>query len=334
MRAPEPLARPCCEEAVTKTWNLERSPVTILVVTRNHESYIDNCLGGVLAQVTSFPFSVLVYDAGSDDDTLNLLEDFQRSFPNIISIFQDNDLNGLPLHPAEVLLPKLETEIVFLCDGDDYWTDSQKIEKQAKMLTADTRLAGVYHQILELDVSSGAVADRFADTPYMTLSQRNLLRGAWVPTSTLAYRNFSDVQDFEIIRCLTLYDVWLGTKLGTRGPVAYADDITPSVAHIHKGGSWSGLSSDERVLTKANDERLIAKYYEMNGSTTESRMMMSRSIRTWASLAGGERRRVCALLNALVQEIRASIVFFIHKRWRGRLTPNTTKPPRIRISKN
>lgn len=318
MKVPAPLTRPCCEEAVTKTWSPTGTPVTVLVVTRNHESYIASCMQGILAQVTPFPFTVLVYDAGSCDGTLNLLEDFQRDFPNIITIFRDSDSDGLPLHPAEVLLPKLKTEIVFLCDGDDYWTDHRKIEKQVALLAADTTLSGVYHRILQLDVSSGAAADRFNGMAYKALSQRDLLRGAWVPTSTLAYRNFNDVHDFGIIRRLTLYDVWLGTKLGTRGAVGFASDIAPSVAHIHASGSWSGLPSDERVMTKAHDERLIAEYYAISGNTIESRIMMRRSIRTWASQAGGERSRVWALVSSLVDEIREAVTFVVRKPFQSR----------------
>lgn len=318
MKVPEPLMRPCCEMAVTKTWSPRRPPVTVLVVTRNHESYIDYCIRGILAQVTSFPFSVLVYDAGSEDETLNLLNGFQSDFPNIITIFTDRHSGGSPLHPADVLLPKVETEIVFLCDGDDYWSDYGKIETQARLLSADTRLAGVYHRIIQQDMSSGAVADRFGIARYKDLNKRDLMRGAWVPTSTLAYKHFIDVENFSIVRQLTLYDVWLGTKLGMKGAIAFARDISPSVAHIHSGGAWSGLSGDDRVMTKAHDERLIAEYYANSGYKTESRIMMSRSIRTWASQAGGERIRIWVLMSSFVQEIREALAFLLRKPFQSR----------------
>lgn len=106
--------------------------VSILTLVYNHEKYIKDCLEGVIMQKTDFPFEMLVHDDASSDNSALILQNYASKYPNVIKpIFQIN--NQYSKHVPivhDILLPKVKGKYVALCEGDDYWIDPQKLQKQ------------------------------------------------------------------------------------------------------------------------------------------------------------------------------------------------------------
>ena len=114
-----------------------KSPVvSVICCTYNHEPYIRQCLEGFMMQKTDFPFEVLVHDDASTDNTSSIVKEFEAKFPDIIKpIYQlENQYHKKIDILTTYLFSRAKGRYIALCEGDDYWTDPLKLQKQVDFL--------------------------------------------------------------------------------------------------------------------------------------------------------------------------------------------------------
>lgn len=106
--------------------------VTVICKTYNHESYIGRCLDGFVNQKTNFKFEVIVHDDASTDNTPNIIKKYEKQYPDIIKpIYQsENQWSKGVKALGEFVFPKISSKYVAICEGDDYWIDENKLQKQ------------------------------------------------------------------------------------------------------------------------------------------------------------------------------------------------------------
>lgn len=120
--------------------------VTVCCVTYNHKKFIAQALDSFVMQKTTFPFQVLVGDDASTDGTTEIVREYAKKYPEIIKpILHEKNIgafnNSLSLYQAA------KTEYVAICDGDDYWTDPLKLQKQVDFLDAHPDFAVCFHPV-------------------------------------------------------------------------------------------------------------------------------------------------------------------------------------------
>ena len=106
--------------------------VTVFCLAYNHEKYIRKTLEGFVKQKTSFKFKVLVHDDASTDGTQDIIKEYAEKYPDIFEcILQDENKyqKGIDIE-FEYVIPKLDGKYVAVCEGDDYWTDPNKLQLQ------------------------------------------------------------------------------------------------------------------------------------------------------------------------------------------------------------
>lgn len=110
--------------------------VSICCITYNHEKYIKQCLDGVLMQQTNFEFEVLIHDDASTDDTTVIIREFEKKYPNIVKpIYQTENQYSKGINPDFTYnYPRAKGKYIAVCEGDDYWTDPLKLQKQVDFL--------------------------------------------------------------------------------------------------------------------------------------------------------------------------------------------------------
>lgn len=106
--------------------------VSVCILAFNHERYIRETLDNILKQQTSFDFEIIVHDDASSDTTPQIIKEYQERFPKIIRAkLQTENQYSQGIKPfSKFIYPYLKSEFVAFCEGDDYWSNSHKLEKQ------------------------------------------------------------------------------------------------------------------------------------------------------------------------------------------------------------
>ena len=128
--------------------------VSICCITYNHENFIQEAIDGFLMQKTTFPVEILIHDDASSDKTVNHLKNYSEKYPNLIKLIcQVENQYSKGLKPFLFIFKRAKGKYIATCEGDDYWTDSEKLEIQVNFLEKNSTYAGVCHDtlVLELD---------------------------------------------------------------------------------------------------------------------------------------------------------------------------------------
>lgn len=114
----------------------ENIMVSILCTAYNHEKYIQQCLDGFVMQKTNFKFEVIIHDDASTDNTANIIREYEEKYPEIIKpIYQkENQYSKKAGITKNFTLPKARGKYIAICEGDDFWTDKYKLQKQVDTL--------------------------------------------------------------------------------------------------------------------------------------------------------------------------------------------------------
>lgn len=126
------------EEEIMKNWPADWSEplVSIRCITYNHESFIAQALDGFMMQETDFPFEVIVHDDASTDKTADVIREYERKYPRIIkAIYEtENQYSKKDGSLARIVDSACTGKYIAFCEGDDYWIDSLKLQKQVDFL--------------------------------------------------------------------------------------------------------------------------------------------------------------------------------------------------------
>lgn len=113
--------------------------VSISCITYNHVNYIRAAIDGFLMQKTTFPFEILIHDDASTDGTEDIIREYERKYPDIIKpIYETENQWSKGIRGSAVFnFPRARGKYIALCEGDDYWTDPYKLQKQVDFMEAN-----------------------------------------------------------------------------------------------------------------------------------------------------------------------------------------------------
>ena len=165
--------------------------LTVLTMTYNQEKFIAQCMDSVLAQKTDFPVQHIVLDHCSTDGTAAIVADYAARYPSIRPVLLSRHT---PRENVTGLFQRCRSKYAALCDGDDYFTEPTKLQKQVDMLEANPGLALCFHPVAAVfeDGSSppvifpslGKLPRRNRREFYLT----DLLKGNFIQTNSVVYR--------------------------------------------------------------------------------------------------------------------------------------------------
>ncbi|MBL8931849.1 MAG: glycosyltransferase [Kineosporiaceae bacterium] len=242
--------------------------VTVLLLTYNQRPYVERALAGILEQRLDVPLRVVVHDDASTDGTQDAVRAAAERHPGRLELIlqTENQLSRGVSITARLLLD-VDSEFVALCEGDDFWTDPDKLQQQVDFLRANPWCSVCHHDFSI--VSDGGRADyeaglrRYLDSLSWRTSPRvegrRLALGNFVRTCTAMIRR-SSLRD-ELLRAA--HDVRPGDHMlfcaaAEHGDVGF---INRDMAcyRLHDGGSWSMLDPAQR------EERQLGVYWFLAG---------------------------------------------------------------------
>ncbi len=239
---------------------------TILCITYNHEKFIRDALDGFVMQKTNFPFEVIVHDDASTDKTPEIIQEYQLKYPDIIKpVLQTENQFSQGRDPIiDFMAEKVQGEYVALNEGDDYWTDENKLQKQVDFLDAHPDFAVCFHPV-KIHWENGEFSDSVFPTPkdrfYKTeLKLADLLRRNFIQTNSVMYRWRKDITAIWPKRKFEPTDIFLHCFHAQMGKIAFLPDVM-SVYRKQDGGIWNQKDMD--AFSLKNDMLLLVFYEEM-----------------------------------------------------------------------
>lgn len=234
--------------------------VTVLCYTYNHADYIRDCLTGILSQVGDYQLRLIVRDDCSLDGTREIVREFAEMNPSVVVPILE-EVNRWPcLKPLVAVRPHVAGDYLAFCEGDDFWTDPNKLQLQVAALERDPGASSSFHQVLKRDCNTGQQAPIWSLEHGATLGKADLLHPRTVlPTSALVMRNYADLP-FGYANLAPNFDGFLTAFLGTKGYARYEGSVAPSVHRIHDRGVRSAGSLVARDLDSLLSHYWIAEY--------------------------------------------------------------------------
>lgn len=134
--------------------------VSVCCITYNHAEYIEDALRGILMQETKFRFEIIVHDDMSTDGTREIIKRYHKLYPNLIRpVFQtENQYSKGVRILSGLVMPHVVGKYLALCEGDDYWTDPNKLANQVCVLEHhDTDIC--FHPVVRASFKEGGRVD-------------------------------------------------------------------------------------------------------------------------------------------------------------------------------
>ena len=194
MNTYEPLEEP--KPLKDHVWPENTAPlVCVRTMTYNHEPYIRTCLEGMLMQETTFPVQVLIHDDASTDGTQAILKEYEAAYPAIFKIFYQHEntyqlkkKHGGYLGRRKEFFDWIKGRYVALCEGDDYWTAPDKLQKQISYLESNPKCSMSFHNVERVNIQTGTRRLFIEQYEKQDYELTDILNDWLVPTCSIVYR--------------------------------------------------------------------------------------------------------------------------------------------------
>lgn len=227
----------------------ENAQVAVLTLCYNHEKFIAQNIISIAKQKTDFPFVHIIHDDGSTDKSVEIIETLAAKYPHIVFIQKKDKLAFWEGNSVRRLFEMARTPYVALCDGDDYFIDTSKLQKQYDFLKSNDRYSICFHpvsMIWENKQKEDGVFPLPVDLPphkppyYLA----DLIRWNFMSTSSVMYRwRFADGLPSWFCSSALPGDWYWHMLHAEVGRIGMLDDIM-SVYRRHDGGIWKYAEVD------------------------------------------------------------------------------------------
>lgn len=244
--------------------------VSIICNTFNHEKYIAQTLDSFLMQKTDFPIEILIHDDASTDGTADIIRKYAEKYPDtIFPIYQKENQYSKNINITTTFqYPRVKGKYIAFCEGDDYWLDSFKLQKQFEMLEKNP----------DINMCAHAAVVTVDEKPYSTIEPKNedgiltvdeVIRGGgnWISTNSLFYRNsiIKNKMDF-IKKCHMDYTLQIFGALDEG--ILYLHDKM-SVYRRATGSSWTVSMRKNPEKMEQHIRIMMDTLKELNRETNE-----------------------------------------------------------------
>ncbi len=224
--------------------------ISVIMITYNHADYISRAIEGVLMQKTNFKVELIISNDASPDNSHQVIEKAIENLPENITVsYYHHSTNLGMMRNFLFALYHAHSPYLAHCDGDDYWTDENKLQKQFDFLEANPDYQICHHNVLEKrglkyrKRNHKLTEDRIDDL-------ERLAEGNFIHSSSIMLRN--TVREFpEYFSRAENGDYFLLLLAARKGKIMYLNEVM-GVYRIHNTSSWSSMKKREQRETHIN----------------------------------------------------------------------------------
>lgn len=241
--------------------------VSILCITFNQRKFIRQAIDSFLMQKTDFEFEILIHDDKSTDGTMEIIKEYEKAYPDIIRPFYEkkNQYSQANYSFITDLYVRARGQYIAFCEGDDYWINIHKLQKQVDFLDKHPDYALCFHPAKVVFENHEERDTLFPDSmDKKEFNLERLLRANFMQTSSVVYRN---VGHYDTMASDPVPGDWYAHLFhAAHGKIGFLPTVM-SVYRRHDGGVWwesrNGGEVDE--LQKRHGVSHLRLYMELLG---------------------------------------------------------------------
>jgi glycosyltransferase involved in cell wall biosynthesis len=251
--------------------------VSVQISTYQHADFIRDCLDGVLMQETDFPVEILIGEDESSDGTREICKEYADRYPDKIRLFlhqRENNIaiNGFPTGRFQVVYSHFTArgKYIAMCEGDDYWTDETKLQRQVDLLEDHPEYAGSFHKTKDANWETGEIIKiRAETTPNVVTAKDTISSDTHFHTSSFMCRSAAIQWPEWAVTGFISGDMVVFSIVAASGDLAKVDRIM-SVRRRHPGGLTK--TSAHKVDYHERRIRLMKALNEWHGGRFEAKL--------------------------------------------------------------
>lgn len=234
--------------------------VSIDCITYNQEKYIARTIDSFLMQKTNFNYEILIHDDASTDNTPEIIKRYEKKYPRKIRvIYQKENQYSQGKDIWSINSARAAGKYITLCEGDDFWIDPLKLQKQVEYMENNPKTSVIVHSAIVVDAQTSKKTDHIRpskESRYFSTEEVIAGDGGLVATNSMLFRRkyFKNLPKFY--KNCPVGDYPLMIHLALEGKVYYLDEYM-SAYQINTGISWT----DDHFT---NHEKIVKHYQEIN----------------------------------------------------------------------
>ncbi len=236
--------------------------VDVNLITYNHENFVAKAIESVLEQQTNFAYRLIIGDDCSTDNTQSIIRSYAQQYPERIQTLLALEHRGIE-HQDRVGMQVLRlstAKYVALLDGDDYWTDRHKLQKQVDFLNTNTEFALCFHNVKVSYEDQGLEPWNYCPPDQKEISTlEDLLDRNFIATSSTVFRRecLGELPDWFLKMKSGDWLIYILSALN--GKLGYLNEVM-SVYRIHHAGLWTRQCSVQNTLAEIAMFKALAGY--------------------------------------------------------------------------
>jgi len=191
------------------------------MITYNHGEFIGQAIESILNQKTQFDFEIVIGEDCSIDSTRDIILRYKEKFPDKIKLLLHDNNIGMQKNFHETLC-QCKGEYIALCEGDDYWVDNNKLQKQVSFLDENLDYSLSFHNVNIVNETTGEVKSFNKYKEDKTFSIIDVINSWFIGTQSMVFRNFDIKNEIPIsyFEYMTT-DRYLQILVSSKGPIKY-----------------------------------------------------------------------------------------------------------------
>ncbi|HHR5883321.1 TPA: glycosyltransferase [Providencia alcalifaciens] len=236
------LVCPTSEDEIKSHWKYsDKVYISCICIAYNHERYIRDTLDSILAQKSEYKFELIIHDDCSTDSTRDILNEYKNNFPDIIRlILQKENQYSQNKKLLPLAIPFVKGEFVAVCEGDDFWIDESKIQKQIKKMYQYENIGVCFTSGCALFNNNASKLISFHKKTEQVFNVEQVIQGGggFMPTASMMFRIEALKSLPKFFYTAPVEDYFLQICTSLNNGAIYIPDTT-CVYRINTIGSWT-----------------------------------------------------------------------------------------------
>jgi glycosyltransferase involved in cell wall biosynthesis len=230
--------------------------VSISCITYNHENYIADAIESFLMQKTNFLYEILIHDDASTDRTADIIREYERKYPDLIKpIYQTENQYSKGVNIDRFNNERARGKYIASCEGDDFWTDPYKLQKQVDYTEKHPECSMCIHAVYRVTPDKKKLKSHFRpNIGNKIFTTEEIIEGAGSGcelhiSNSILYPTIFSKNEPDFFNNAPVGDYPLAVYLALQGTVYYIDEFMSSY-RVNVKGSWTNtiLSNSEKAI--------------------------------------------------------------------------------------